>query len=203
MLFSAFAQSVSDFFSAVLPTAAVPAIFVVAFFDQEAGSILSAVFARSPAVTGSALILTALAAGLVRSIVLYELALHGAAHLGDDPQFIRRKYQSSLRSRPFFWITGLQCCFAFRWTLPVLCAKFGIRRTCFYAASLLGVAFWTGALYSAAHVWLQLCYPGLLGQAEAARVIPGLTIIAFVAVVTVKAAVRRWAERLQTKKNQH
>ena len=203
MLFPAFAQSVSEFFRAVIPLTGAPLAFIIAFIDQETGSIFSAVFAFTSDISTFAVFIAAVIAGWIRNTILYELANRAIAHLGDDPQLIQQKLQSKLHSKPFFWITGLQCCFAFRWTLPVLCAQLGIRRPSFYAASFFGVALWTGILHVATRFWLQLCYPGLLGQSEAAKATPGLIIATIVAVITVKAASRRWTERLRIKKNQH
>lgn len=203
MLFPSLVRPVSDFVSASLSTAGTPIVLAVAFIDQEIGAVLAGIFSYMPTLSPKALCAAAAIAGFLRSIGLYELARRNSIHLGDAPQSLSHKLQYRLHSKPLLWVTGLQFCFAFRWTLPVLCAKARIRRSGFYAAVLLGNFAWTGILYAIAHFWLKSCYPGLLGQSEALRAMPGLIILAVVAVVAAKAIARRWAERLQTKKKQH
>ena len=200
MLFPELSAPVSAFFTQAVQTADVFIVFCVGFFDQEIGAVLAGLFSREAVAQPFALIAAAFAAGLLRAALLFEAAARGTAAIADDPQSHTEKLRIRLRHTPFLWIAGLQCCFAFRWTLPVLCANFRIGRLCFYGASAAGLAAWCGALAFAARFWLDLVYPGLLGRAEASRVMLGLTVAAIVAVIGVKAVSRRWAERLQSNK---
>ena len=150
---------------------------------------IQAVQERDPAARG------ALETLLVSS-GLHAILLHRPAHW----LYQRRRYLAArLISQFSRFLTGIEIHPGAKIGRGVL-IDHGMGVVIGETASAAGLAAWCGALAFAARFWLDLVYPGLLGRAEASRVMLGLTVAAIVAVIVVKAVSRRWAERLQSNK---
>lgn len=189
---------------------AAPAAFAISLLDHEAGAACAGIFAYYRQGNPDWIVWAPWAAASLGS-ALRSTALYAAAkRFGWAPPdlIVRPKRLALARrlrgafpsaARTFALVGALQFCFAFRWTLPALCARSGVSPMLFFAASLAGGALWSGVVAAGACAGMRLYFPGFLGWSEAREVLPGLILLAALCAGTARIVIARLLQRVRNR----
>ncbi len=179
---------------------AAPIAALLSFLDGGIGPAAAGIvrFARAEqggAPLFDALFWSAAAGSALRAIVLFELARRGVPARPESSGKIRMRLEKFGAPAEFLELCALQCCFAFRWALPLNCGQARMSRLRFCAAALIGNFCWSALLYAAAYHLTAANFPGELGRLEAVRTLPGLLLTAVVFAVVARTAAARFVSR--------
>ncbi len=189
---------------------ATPTALLISLLDHEAGAACAGIFSYyregNPSWIAWAPWAAASLGCALRSAILYSVAWRCGWRpqrlIGKSNHLIVTRYlhRNAASAGKLFMIVGaLQFCFAFRWSLPALCARSGMNPVLFFTASLVGSALWSGVIATSALFGMQLYFPGFLGWHEAREVLPGLILLAALCAGTARIVIARLLQRVRNR----